>query len=40
MITVFPLFVLSLLRSHNSMSLCVVLLNKVRLVFDFVIAQM
>ena len=28
----FPLFVLSLLESHNSASLCVVLLNKIRFV--------
>ena len=36
----FPLFVLSLLRSHDSVSLCVVLLNKIRFVYDFVIIQM
>ena len=35
-----PLFVLSLLESHDSVSLCVVLLNKIRFVFDFVIIQM
>ena len=29
----FPLFVLSLLRSHDSVSLCVVLLNKIRFVY-------
>ena len=36
----FPLFVLSLLGSHDSVSLCVVLLNKIRFVYDFVIIQM
>ena len=36
----FPLFVLSLLGSHDSVSLCVVLLNKIRFVYDFVINQM
>ena len=35
-----PLFVLSLLGSHDSVSLCVVLLNKIRFVYDFVIIQM
>ena len=34
------LFVLSLLGSHDSVSLCVVLLNKIRFVYDFVIIQM
>ena len=33
-------FVLSLLGSHDSVSLCVVLLNKTRFVYDFVIIQM
>ena len=32
----FRLFVLSLLGSHDSVSLCVVLLNKIRFVYDFV----
>ena len=32
-------FVLLLLESHDSVSLCVVLLNKIRFVFDFVIIQ-
>ena len=32
-----PLFVLSLLGSHDSVSLSVVLLNKIRFVYDFVI---
>ena len=36
----FSLFVLSLLGSHDSVSLCVVLLNKIRFVYDFVIIQM
>ena len=31
-----PLFVLS----HGSVSLCVVLLNKIRFVYDFVVIQM
>ena len=35
-----PLFVLSLLRSHDSVRLCVVLLNKIQFVYDFVIIQM
>ena len=35
-----PLFVLSLLRSHDSVILCVVLLNKLRFIYDFVIIQM
>ena len=35
-----PLFVLPLLGSHDSVSLCVVLLNKIRFVYDFVIIQM
>ena len=35
-----PLFVLSLLGSHDSVSLCVVLLNKIRFVYDLVIIQM
>ena len=36
-----PLFVLSLLGSHHSVSLCVVfILNKIRFVYDFVIIQM
>ena len=35
-----PLFVLSLLGSHNSVSLCVVLLNKIPFIYDFVISQM
>ena len=35
----FPLFVL-LLGSHDSESLCVVLLNKIHFVYDFVIIQM
>ena len=34
-----PLFVLSLLGSHDSVSLCVILLNKIRFVYDFVIIQ-
>ena len=34
------LFVLSLLGSHNSVKLCVFLLNKIRFVYDFVIIQM
>ena len=34
------LFVLPLLGSHDSVSLCVVLLNKIRFVYDFVIIQM
>ena len=34
------LFVLSLLGSHDSVSLCVVLLNKIRFVYDFVLIQM
>ena len=33
-------FFLSLLGSHDSVSLCVVLLNKIRFVYDFVIIQM
>ena len=33
----FPLFVLLLLGSHDSVSLCVVLLNKIRFVYDSVI---
>ena len=32
-----PLFVLSLLGSHDSVRLCVVLLNKIRFVYDFII---
>ena len=36
----FPLFVLSLLGSQDSVSLCVVLLNKIRFVYDFVLIQM
>ena len=35
-----PLFVLSLLGSYDSVSLCVVLLDKIRFVYDFVIIQM
>ena len=35
-----PLFVLSLQGFHDSVSLCVVLLNKIRFVYDFVIIQM
>ena len=35
-----PLFVLSLLGSHDSVSLCIVLLNKIRFVYDFVLIQM
>ena len=31
----FPLFVLSFLGSHDSVSLCAVLLNKIRFVYDF-----
>ena len=31
------LFVFSLLGSHDSVSLCVVLLNKIQFVYDFVI---
>ena len=34
-----PLFVLSLLGSHDGVSLCVVLLNKFRFVYDFFIIQ-
>ena len=34
-----PLFVLSLLGSHDSVSLYVILLNKIRFVYDFVIIQ-
>ena len=34
------LLVLSLLGSHDSVSLCAVLLNKIRFVCDFVIIQM
>ena len=32
-----PLFVLSLVGSHDSVSLCVILLNKIRFGYDFVI---
>ena len=35
-----PLFVLSLLGSHDSVSLCVVFLNKIRFMYDLVIIQM
>ena len=35
-----PLFVLSLLGSHDSVSLCVVLLNKIPFGYDFVVIQM
>ena len=35
-----PLFVLSLLGSHDSVTLCVVLLNKIRFGYDFVVIHM